>query len=210
MLGTSPPPGLHHVMGAIWILCRPWTWAWGTILTAVGTVICLLGGKRLHPLFPGAVVATLLGCAAAGAGLPVGATVGAVTAGIPQLVDPRLLPWHLLKELAAAAAVSAWRDAPLCRHNECCSVHRRVFRTDARLILSCGCELRGGGRHFRAIRAGGRRKVGPQPGAAVAGLLKPRRRPFWRIPRRRLSVTVRAEIIFLVAFPSGTSPHTCS
>jgi hypothetical protein len=32
---------------------------------------------RLHPLFPGAIVASALGCAASAAGLPVGATVGA-------------------------------------------------------------------------------------------------------------------------------------
>ena len=107
ILGAAPPPGMHFISGAFWLLARPWLWQPGCILTAVATVGCLLGGKRIHPLFPGAVVATLLGCAASYIGLPVGNTVGAVSAGLPSPVNPAGLPWHLLPQLAVAGAAIA-------------------------------------------------------------------------------------------------------
>jgi SulP family sulfate permease len=103
ILGAAPPPGMHFLSGAGWLLFRPALWNVGPLLTALGTVVCLFGGKRLHPLFPGAVIATLFGCAACAAGLPIGSTVGAVSAGLPSLLDPRSLPWHLLPQLLSAA-----------------------------------------------------------------------------------------------------------
>jgi SulP family sulfate permease len=102
ILGAAPPPDMHFLSGAAWLLARPALWQPGCLACAAATVACLLGGKRLHPLFPGAVVATLLGCAAVTAGLPVGATVGAVSAGMPQFVSPATLPWHLAPALAPA------------------------------------------------------------------------------------------------------------
>ena len=107
IVGASPPPGMHFISGAFWLLAHPGLWKPGCILTAGATVTCLLGGKRIHPLFPGAVVATLLGCALSTLGLPVGATVGAVAAGLPSPVDPSTLPWHLLPQLAVAGAAIA-------------------------------------------------------------------------------------------------------
>jgi SulP family sulfate permease len=107
ILGAAPPPGMHFISGAFWLLARPWLWQPGCIVTAAATVGCLLGGKRIHPLFPGAVVATLLGCAASVVGLPVGNTVGAVSAGLPSPVNPASLPWHLLPQLAVAGAAIA-------------------------------------------------------------------------------------------------------
>ncbi len=100
ILGVAPPPGAHFVAAAAALLAQPALWQLGSIATAAGTAACLLGGKRcairavclfsrcvlrcsaerrLHPLFPGAVIATALGCAASAAGLPVGPTVGADT-----------------------------------------------------------------------------------------------------------------------------------
>jgi SulP family sulfate permease len=100
ILGAAPPAGMHFLSGAAWLLARPALWQPGCMACAAATVACLMGGKRLHPLFPGAVVATLLGCAAVTAGLPVGATVGAVSAGVPQFVSPAT---HLAPALAPAA-----------------------------------------------------------------------------------------------------------
>ena len=107
IVGASPPPGMHFISGAFWLLARPWMWQPGCVITAGATVGCLLGGKRIHPLFPGAVVATLLGCAASYAGLPVGNTVGAVAAGLPSPINMAHLPWHLLPQLAVAGAAIA-------------------------------------------------------------------------------------------------------
>jgi len=107
ILGAAPPPGMHFLGAAGWLLVRPQLWQPGCLLTALLTVATLIGGKRLHPLFPGAVVATLAGCAASSAGLPVGSTIGAIQAGLPSLMDPRNLPWHLLPQLASAGAAIA-------------------------------------------------------------------------------------------------------
>ena len=104
ILGASPPPGMHYLAAAVWLLMRPQLWQPGSLLLAIATAGCLLGCKRIHPLLPGAVVATLIGCAASALGLPVGESVGAITAGLPALADPRNLPWHLLPQLAGAAA----------------------------------------------------------------------------------------------------------
>jgi SulP family sulfate permease len=107
IVGAAAPPGAHFLAAAAWLLARPAAWQPGCVACAAATVACLLGGRRLHLLFPGAVVATLLGCAAAAAGLPVGPTVGAVQAGLPVPIDPRSLPWHLLPALLPAAAAIA-------------------------------------------------------------------------------------------------------
>jgi SulP family sulfate permease len=102
-------------------------------------ILCLPPLRRLHPVFPGAIVACVLGCIASSAGLAVGPTVGAraplsearthvracsrsashfcfstplphagaVHAGLPSLLHPSALPWHLLPALAPAGAAIA-------------------------------------------------------------------------------------------------------
>ncbi len=107
ILGVSPPSGLHYLVSAAWSVMHSAQWVPGCIAVAAATMACLLGGRRLHPLFPGALLATALGCVASAAGLPVGATVGAVSATLPSLIDPRTLPWHLLPQLACSGVAIA-------------------------------------------------------------------------------------------------------
>jgi len=102
IVGLAPPPGMHFLLAALWLLARPLLWQPGTVCMAAVTAAFLLGGRKIHPLFPGAVAASVLGGCAAAAGLPVGATVGAVHAGLPQLVNPASLPWHLTPALLSA------------------------------------------------------------------------------------------------------------
>lgn len=54
------------------------------------------------------------GCLASYMGLPVGKTVGAVKAGLPTLLDPRLLPWSEASKLvvpAIAIAIAAFAES---------------------------------------------------------------------------------------------------
>ena len=115
ILGAAPPPDMHYLAAAAWLLVRPGLWQVGTLALSAFTAVSLLGCKRIHPLLPGAVIATLVGCVASTAGLPVGDTVGSVSAGFPQLIDPRTLPWHLVPQLASAAcAISVAGVAEAC------------------------------------------------------------------------------------------------
>lgn len=126
ILGAAPPPGMHFLSAAGWLILRPAQWSLGTLATALCTVTCLLGGRRLHPLFPGAIVASALGCAASVAGLPVGPTVGAVQAGLPHLINPYSLPWHLLPVLAPAGLAIA-----VACFAEAAAISRRFADADA-------------------------------------------------------------------------------
>jgi SulP family sulfate permease len=107
ILGAPPPPGMHFLTSAAWLALRPALWSIGTMATGAATAACLIFGRKVHPLFPGAVLACVAGCAAAAAGLPVGPVVGSVQAGLPHLVNFGALPWHLAPVLAPAALAIA-------------------------------------------------------------------------------------------------------
>jgi SulP family sulfate permease len=135
ILGAAPPAGMHFLAAAAWLLARPALWSLGTLATALCTVVCLVGGKRLHPLFPGAIVASVLGCVASAAGLPVGPVVGAVRAGLPHLIDPSALPWHLLPALLPASVAIA-----VACFAESAAIGRRFAEDDGE-SWSCNREL---------------------------------------------------------------------
>lgn len=136
ILGSpAAAPAVHFIIGAVAAALRPATWQLGAVVTATLTLACVLGGKRVHPLFPGAIVATALGCAAAAAGLPVGPTVGAVKSSLPQLIMPASLPWHLLPSLAPAGIAVA-----LAGFAEAAAIARRVADDDGE-DWDCNREL---------------------------------------------------------------------
>ena len=157
VVGAAPPPGMHFLAAAGWLLARPALWQVGTIVTAAATVACLLLGKRLHPLFPGAIVATVAGCAASAAGLAVGPTVGAVQAGLPSLLNPSSVPWHLAPALAPAGIALA-----VAGFAEAAAISRRFADDDAE-AWDCNRELMSQGAANLAVAAFG--------GIPVAGSL---------------------------------------
>lgn len=61
VMGLAPPSGMHYVQAALWILLHPLQWDLGALWVALVTVVCLQGGKKISPLFPGALVALALG-----------------------------------------------------------------------------------------------------------------------------------------------------
>lgn len=70
----------HGFQRTLWLLTHPASWHLGAALMSVATIAILQGGRRLHPLTPGAFIAAAIGIAASLAGLDVGPTVGAAEA----------------------------------------------------------------------------------------------------------------------------------
>jgi len=103
-LGVSAPDG--GVIGrAWWALSHPGEWETASVVLAILTGVLILGGRRIHPLVPGVLFATLIGIGfslATGYG---GVTVGDVPAGLPPL--PRNLPWSQLPLLVIPGGVIA-------------------------------------------------------------------------------------------------------
>ena len=102
-LGVTPPQD-GVLAGAFWSLMHLGVWRWGAVTLSVLTVAVILLGRRVHKLFPGVLVAVLLGL---GYSLFLdygGATVGAVPAQFTFSFD---LPWGLLPNLLVGGAVIA-------------------------------------------------------------------------------------------------------
>jgi sulfate permease, SulP family len=97
--------GHHELYRAGWALAHVGDWRLETILIALFTSVVLLLGKRVHPLFPGvllAVVAAIAYSKAVGYG---GARLGTIHAGLPPLT--RSLPVGDLRRLVVPAFVIA-------------------------------------------------------------------------------------------------------
>lgn len=90
---------------AFWTVLHPELWQWQAILLAVSTLALVFGGRRLHPLFPGVLLAVVFGV-----GFSVffdyqGATLGMIPSGLPQL--SLNLPWASLPRLLLGGLVIA-------------------------------------------------------------------------------------------------------
>jgi SulP family sulfate permease len=133
-LGTSPPKFENDIARAAWSLAHPAQWSWPAIVVSVLTAVLILGGRRLHRLFPGVLVATVLAIAASAFGLYNGPTVESIPAGFPPFtVDD--IPWDRLPELVAPGIVIA-----LVGFSEAASISRR-FASEDRVRWSANREL---------------------------------------------------------------------
>ncbi len=99
-------PAGDTVTTALWVLSHPAQWSPGAALACLATIVVMLGGRSVHPLFPGVLVAVLLGIAVAWLGIDLGPGIQAVRAGWPT---PSLdLPWAKLPELIVPGIVIAF------------------------------------------------------------------------------------------------------
>lgn len=90
---------------ALWTLTHPHIWNFTSVGLAVMTVAMILLGRRLHPLFPGVLLAVGLGIGFShltGYGGPV---VGSIPAGFPRL--HLALPWAAAPSLIISGMVIA-------------------------------------------------------------------------------------------------------
>ncbi len=90
---------------AFWTVSHPASWVGGAILLSVLTIALMYGGKRIHALFPGVLVAAAMGLIGGAAGISVGPLLGDVPAGLPGL--QLVLPWDQLPLLIVPGLVIA-------------------------------------------------------------------------------------------------------
>ena len=81
-LGTEAPDG-PLLAGAWWTLTHPGWWDPASIVLALVTIALMLGGPRIRPIFPGALVAVAIGLGYSVLTGYTGQVVGVVPAGLP-------------------------------------------------------------------------------------------------------------------------------
>lgn len=99
-------PRVHGVIsGALAAMMDVTAWNAAAVAVAAGTLGLVLGGRRLHPLVPGVLFATVIGVAVnLGLGLPAPA-VGSIPEGVPPLGIR--MPWEALPALVVPGIVIA-------------------------------------------------------------------------------------------------------
>lgn len=103
-LGTLPPEG-SLLSRAAWSLRHVEAWEPASVILALLTGALVLGGRRLHRLFPGVLVAVALGILFSMiSGYP-GAVVGQLPAGLPPVSAN--LPWGSVSVLLLPAIIIA-------------------------------------------------------------------------------------------------------
>lgn len=103
LLGVDAPGGI--LRAAAWSLAHPGSWQAATLALSIGVAGIVLGARRVHPLFPGVLVAVAAATALSELGGYGGATVGSVPAGFPPVSAS--LPWGDLYRLLVPGVVIA-------------------------------------------------------------------------------------------------------
>ncbi len=103
-LGAQPPAGKLLVQ-AWWALAHPGSWELASIALGGLTIVLVLGGRRLHALFPGVLVAVAIGLAFSLLTGYTGPSVGAIPSGLPPFTLD--LPWRALPALLVPGGVIA-------------------------------------------------------------------------------------------------------
>ncbi|WP_179131003.1 SulP family inorganic anion transporter [Candidatus Entotheonella palauensis] len=104
VLGVQPP--IDGVLpGSVWTLTHPSFWEWGSLILSLLTVALIQLGRRLHPLFPGVLIAVGIGVAYSHWWDYSGPILGDVPTGFPSLHWD--FPWASLPALLIGAGVIA-------------------------------------------------------------------------------------------------------
>lgn len=104
LLGMSATPG-GELVRALDVLARPGDWSWAALACGVGTCVAISGGRRLHVLFPGVLVAVAAGVLIGRYTGYAAAVVGDIPSDLPRLaVD---FEWGRLRELLVPGLVIA-------------------------------------------------------------------------------------------------------
>ena len=100
----ADPEG-EMLAAAVRTLGQPGEWRWAAVAFAAATVALMIGGRYLHRLFPGVLVAVIAGVVVAGSSGYEGSKVGDLDGGfIPLSLD---FPWSEAPSLLLPAAVIA-------------------------------------------------------------------------------------------------------
>jgi SulP family sulfate permease len=148
-LGVPPPPFKNEIVDGAWSLVHPGEWQLAAVLMAVGTAVLILGGRRLHPLFPGVLAAVVIGTVVSVMGGYPGEIVESIPSGFPPLTVTEI-PWTTLPELALSGVLIA-----LIGFTEAASISRR-FASEERVRWSADREfLSQGAANLAAAFTGG-------------------------------------------------------
>ena len=113
---------------AFWTLAHPGSWEAAAVVLSVATVAVILLGRRVHPLMPGVLIATVVGLTFSVVTGYTGPRVGDIQVGLPPLgLD---LPWRSLPVLVFPGFVIA-----LVGFAEAASI-ARVYATHERIPWS--------------------------------------------------------------------------
>jgi SulP family sulfate permease len=123
-LGVPPPPFDNEIVDGAWSLVHPGSWNIAAVLISVATAVIILGGRRLHTLFPGVLVAAVLGIAVSMLGFYPGTVVETIPAGFPPftLLD---IPWEKLPLVLLSGVLIS-----LIGFTEAASISRRFASED--------------------------------------------------------------------------------
>lgn len=101
----APSQGRSLLVEASDMLTSPTTWNAGAVWLAIATVIIVAGGRRIHVLFPGVLIAVMGGIVYSSLTEYQGPIVGLVPEGLPPLGFD--LPWGSLPSLIVPGIVIA-------------------------------------------------------------------------------------------------------
>ncbi|MFF5992388.1 SulP family inorganic anion transporter [Prauserella flavalba] len=123
-LGVNPPEEGNEIVAAVTSLADPGAWSLAALAVTALTALVIVGGRRLHTLFPGVLVAAALGVAVSAAGLYPGAVVQSVPSGLlPFTLDD--IPWDRVPSLILPGVIIA-----LIGFTEAASIARRFAAED--------------------------------------------------------------------------------
>jgi SulP family sulfate permease len=133
-LGTSPPQYRNEIANAGWALTHPATWNLAAVAISLLTAVIMLGGRRIHPVFPGVLLAVVIGIAVSKAHWYDGPVIETIPVGFPSLTVAQI-PWSQLGQLVVAGVLIA-----LIGFTEAASISRR-FASEDRVRWSANREF---------------------------------------------------------------------
>jgi len=104
-LGVADLPAGGVLPRAAWALTHPGTWEGTSLALAAGTLLLVLGARKVNPLVPGVLLAAVGGIVYSMAAGYAGPVVGDVTHGLPAI--SLALPWRALPSLLVPGMVIA-------------------------------------------------------------------------------------------------------
>ena len=102
--GTRPPGG-GVMEQAAWTLSHPAAWQPAAVALALFALVAVLGARRVHPLFPGVLVAVVVAGAFSFLSGYDGRTIGELDAGLPPLTTA--FPWSSAPDLLLPGVIIA-------------------------------------------------------------------------------------------------------
>ncbi len=123
-LGVPPPPFKSEIAAAAWSLSHPGNWSIAAVLVSAATAIIILGGRRLHALFPGVLVAAVLGTGVSALGFYPGPVIDTIPAGFPPFTL-LTIPWHAIPTVLLSGVLIS-----LIGFTEAASISRRFAAED--------------------------------------------------------------------------------